>query len=120
MDAALPAGKEAMAPFEGMIAQFAEFQRQMKEEADKLNHPTPADLSGAVLPPKMTKKALETPTNALLRIGNFLGSSQSMVAALNQRKVQLLSVIAANTKPRPASRQSSFVGDAEPTFFPVA
>jgi hypothetical protein len=42
-----------------------------------------------------------------------------MVEALNQRKVQLLSVIAANTKPRPAPRQSSFVGDAEPTFFPV-
>jgi hypothetical protein len=75
MGAAIPAGKKATEPWEQMMAQFAEFQKQMKNEADKLNHPAPPDLSGSVLPPKMTKKALESPTNSLLRIGNFLGSS---------------------------------------------
>lgn len=119
MGAAVPAGKKAKEPWEAATAQFEKYLKKMKEEADKLNHPKEADLTGSVLPPKMSKKALETPTDSLIRIGNFLGSNQNMISNLNQRKVQLLQVIANNTKPHVSTRQTPFVGDAEPTFFPI-
>lgn len=110
---------EAEQPWQKDMDQFAAFQKRMKEEADKLDRPTPANLE-STLAPKMTNKALEAPTNSLLRIGNFLGSNQGMINQINQRKVQLLQIIANNTKQRAAPRQSTFVGDAEPTFFPTA
>lgn len=97
-----------------------EFRKRMQEEADKLNHPIAPDLGGSVLPQKMSKATLEHPTNALLRIGNFLGSNQGIVTQINQKKVQLLQQIANNTKQKPAPRQNSFIGDAEPSFFPIA
>ena len=120
LGAAIPAGQKAQEPWDKLIAQFDGFLAKMKDRANELDHPKPPNLGGAVLPPLMNKKSWETPTNSLLRIGNFLGSSQGLIGQINQRKVQLLQVIATNTKPRPATRQSNFTGDAEPTFFPVA
>lgn len=119
LEAAQEGQKAAQSPWDKALAQLAAFQAEMKRRAEELDHPKPADLSASALPPKMSKRALETPTNSLLRIGNFLGSSQGLIMQINQRKVSLLQQIANNTKPV-ARQQKQFVGDIEPTFFPIA
>lgn len=99
--------------------EFAEFLDHLKDKAKELDNPIPTNLDEH-LQPKMTKKALETPTDSLIRIGNFLGSGQNAIVAVNQRKIQLLQQIANNTKGQPARNMpTKFVGDVEPTFFPI-
>lgn len=98
--------------------QLKEIQAKIAEEAERLKNPPPPDLTQSSLPEKMSKKVLETPTDPLVRIGNFLGAGNNRITQLAEKRTQLLQQIANNTKPRPEGRRH-FTGDAEPTFFPT-
>ena len=53
-------------------------------------------------PKEKAPRAYHESGDALIRVGNFLGSSKDVLEDIGQRQVQLLQQIAANTKPAPA------------------
>ena len=68
-------------------------KKKIREDADKLRHPTPASFDTSSLPEKITSKALEVHSDSLTKVGNFLGG-MGIAGQIEQRKVELLTRIA--------------------------
>jgi len=68
---------------------------QIQRAMEKINeHP---DFQ-SVMPEEKTKKGREVYTDALLRVGNFLGAGRSGMEQIGERQVQLLTTIARHTQ----------------------
>lgn len=72
--------------------EFADFLGKLKARAGELDHPGAPNFDNPTISPKIPKKALENPTDALIRIGNFLGGRTEGVV-LARKQAQLLSSI---------------------------
>ncbi len=68
------------------------FRQRLREEADALNNPTPR--RGDEAPTTPEKKLHNIPADALVKVGNFLGSNGNTIERVNQQKIQLLQRIA--------------------------
>ena len=93
------AADKAEQPWLDKLNQFAAMLEKFRRQAEELDHPKTPDLSQPAEGLKLTKKELETPTDSLVRIGNFFGSGQqTAMNSLAQRRTQLLQKIADNTR----------------------
>lgn len=80
---------------------LAELKERLAEEAAKLKNPKPLfGDGGAEIPDKVPKTKTLKDNDALLRVGNFLGSTGNVINHVESRKIQLLTKIAKNTEPR--------------------
>lgn len=109
------AARAAQAPWEEKLKQFQAMLEEASKKAKELDNPKPPDLSKSAVPVKLSNKELLSPTDSLVRIGNFLGSNQNGMR-LAERRTQFLQQIANNTKPRVAPPSS---GREAPTEFPL-
>jgi hypothetical protein len=77
---------------------WADFQKQMKATADELNNPKPEKTTGEPPPEKEKKeRALKGESNALIKVGNFLGASRDTIGSLQQQTAQHAAETASNT-----------------------
>jgi hypothetical protein len=89
------AAKASDADMSGLQKMVADWQDQMTKAADALDHPMPINPeSDDVTPTKLKKDA---PSDALVKVGNFLGANGSTISRANQEKINLLRTIARNT-----------------------
>jgi hypothetical protein len=83
-----------------------ELRKDAAALAERLKNPVVPDYNVNKVPGKEPKekapRAYHESGDALIRVGNFLGSSKDVLEDIGQRQVQLLQQIAANTKPAPA------------------
>ncbi len=95
------AGREgatkAESPFDKRIKEFEALMKKFQERAKDLDHPKPPDFSKATISPGLRKKALETPSDSLVKIGNFLGAGRETIGHL-ATQTRYLSEIAKNTR----------------------
>lgn len=88
---AIQAGAEKMSEWDKFLG---ELQNRLLAYQFELNHPHAADFDRSTLPEKMSPKALLSPTDNLVKVGNFLGGRG---LGLQFTQVQLLQQIANNT-----------------------
>jgi hypothetical protein len=99
------------------LDQLEELKKKFDEMAKKLDNPTPSKNTKDDRAPDETKKKNKLDSgDALIRVGNFLGTSQQTLANIGEQQVRLLQAIANNTKPK----RSTFMGDANGGFLPYA
>ena len=96
LDDAREEGHKVMVSFD---TTWSEFQKQMKAMADAINNPNPEATVGKPAPEKEKKeRALKDESNALIKVGNFLGASRDTIGNLQQQTAQHAAATATNTK----------------------
>lgn len=93
MDAAALAFDKTDEQWKAMIKRM---QEALAEEAKKLRNPPRPDFSRPAEAEKVVRRALETPSDSLTRVGNFLGGL-GRVGHIEQHKIRLLQQIVTNT-----------------------
>jgi hypothetical protein len=78
---------------------LADLKEKFRLDAWDLNHPKAGDFSHVTVPPKLDRKILESASDSLTRVGNFLGGSGTLISRIQEQQVDLLRVIARNTAP---------------------
>lgn len=87
------AAKDSKADIAAIQKSVNEWFEKIKQEADRIEHPVPAN------PPpdddakeKKSKKGatLRTPEDALIKVGNFLGSNGNTIDQVNRQKLDLM------------------------------
>ena len=121
LDLDLKAGRDAanaaQQPWLDKLKQFEAMLEKFRRQAEELNNPKPPDFTTPAEGLKLSKKELETPTDSLVRIGNFFGSSQTVMDKLDTERNRLLQKIEKNTaKAIPKSTLHAGVGG---TYFPM-
>jgi hypothetical protein len=104
MNASLNNDKPGLKPaWDNIIAQWKEDAAKL---AARLKTPPGPEFNVPLVndkePKEKPSKAFHERGDELLRVGNFLGSSRSVLEDIGQKQVQLLQQIANNTKPRSA------------------
>jgi hypothetical protein len=89
-------------PYADKLSQFQEALKRIAEEADTLNHPTAADNTREIVAKKLDKRALETPADSLVKIGNFFGDSKNSIASIAQEQLNTMKKIEKNTRNAPS------------------
>jgi hypothetical protein len=105
--AAENAHKAALAAFKAVNDPREQWEARMAELAYELDHPKPPEGGGFKGDlPKYSPKAFETPGDSLVKIGNFLGGSQTVLTRMAEQRTNYLRVIAAAvTRSGPAAGQ---------------
>lgn len=100
-DVSNDASKKSGMDFQNLRDSIAEWKKNMAEEAEKLKHPKPATYEAEPTAEKEKKeKRLRTPEDALVKVGNFLGTgARSMMENIGMQQLELTRQIAANTNP---------------------
>lgn len=85
-----------------LLDELEAVKKKLQEEADKIKNPKPIVPEVSETPAKKSKSEhLEhMQTDALVRVGNFLGSTGNTISRVDQRKIDLLNKIVENTKPQ--------------------
>lgn len=84
---------------------FVDLELKFKELSESLAHPKVADFTSPAIPEKMQKKALETPSDALVKVGNFLGAGDLAISRIAERQVYWLQKIERNTAQKSQPQQ---------------
>lgn len=91
------AAKDAEIKWQKKIDDFFAKLFELEQRANALKNPIPPDFSKSNLPEKFSNKALQTPSDSLTKVGNFLGGLGVSTTNIDQRKLEYLKQIAANT-----------------------
>lgn len=89
------AAVKALEPFQAKLGAFQDSLKRLAEQAEELKHPVAASFTDATSD-KLSKRALETPSDSLTKVGNFLGGF-GPADRWQQQKVDLLRKIEKNT-----------------------
>jgi hypothetical protein len=87
-------GAAAKAPWEAGQKEYEDMLRRLEKEAYDLEHQKPDGAFKGDLA-KYSPKAFETPGDSLVKIGNFLGGSQTALTRMAEQRTNYLRVIAA-------------------------
>ncbi len=118
--AAKEAGVEVVSKFDEFIKSLDEMQKKLKDEADKLDNPTPTsfeDFTGKDGKDKPGAKGRIDSGDALTRVGNFLGDSQGGLVSLTEKSLLVLRGIERNTR---AKSHIADNGSTDDATFPTA
>jgi hypothetical protein len=96
---AAAAKAEEESPFTKRLKEFQALMDKFSKTATELDNPKPHDFSSATIRRGLGKRELESPTDSLVRIGNFLGSGRNAFAE-TAKQTQYLAEIAKNTRHR--------------------
>jgi hypothetical protein len=91
------ATSKAEEPWKMRLNQFDALLAKWRKEAFDLDHPKAADFTHVTVPPKLDRKILESASDSLTRVGNFLGGSGTLISRIQEQQVDLLRQIARNT-----------------------
>ena len=95
------AGQAAVEQGDAWKKMIDDLRQKLADEANALTHPK--DIAAAIETPadKSNKSHIEkAQTDSLVRVGNFLGSNGNTISRVDQKKIDLLTKIADNTKPK--------------------
>jgi hypothetical protein len=101
------------------LDQIAAMREKLSEEARKLDHPKPIfGLDEEMAQTKSKTKKLQD-ADALVRVGNFLGTSKDAINNIAQEQL-LVAKQSRDYLRTIATRAPAYQGDVNDTFYPVA
>ena len=102
----------ANAELDPMADKLEAFKAKFAELADELEHPKAPKFDVEPAAEKQQKQHKENVrSDAMISVGNFLGSSMDVLEDIGRRQVDLLQQIANNTRPVPEAPGSGGMGD---------